>query len=267
MQHVGAGASSCCAAPVQGSAAAVAILPETLTGAHLAHVRTRCAWRSIPTPLAPHPAPGYDLAKRHRCRLHLLSPVWFQLRAAAGAPQLAGAHDVDAAWMEAVRAPCPGGSLNGDGNNSSDGNSGSSGPSSGQVCGPRAPPGGVLLERQPGHRQQAACQGLAFAFPCATLTLSRDRSGAATSPVGTASSPPATHAAVQAHAARVLPRVIFEVGGADLASILARPEAVAALLAQAAQEHRFDGWVGGHGCGSKWAANRAAAPAAARLPL
>ncbi|KAL4420005.1 hypothetical protein ABPG75_007103 [Micractinium tetrahymenae] len=128
-------------------------------------------------PAAPPPAPvlayitpwngaGYDLAKRHRCRLHYMSPVWFQLQAVHGELELTGGHDVDVAWMAAVRAPCPGGS-------------GGSGTESGD----------------------------------------------------------------DAHAARVLPRVIFEVGGADLGAVLSRPEVVASLLASAAQEHGFDGWV------------------------
>ncbi|KAL4419263.1 hypothetical protein ABPG77_004821 [Micractinium sp. CCAP 211/92] len=118
--------------------------------------------------ITPWNGAGYELAKRHRCRLHLLSPVWFQLRALNGAPQLTGAHNVNVGWMEALRAPCPEASSNTDG-------------------------GGLA----PGRGD----------------------------------------------ASRVLPRVIFEIGGPDLGAILARPREVASLLADVAQEHGFDGWV------------------------
>ncbi|PRW33623.1 chitinase domain-containing 1 [Chlorella sorokiniana] len=49
---------------------------------------------------------GYDFAKRCRCRLTHVTPVWYQLRSSSGVLTLTGGHDVDAGWMAAVRQPC-----------------------------------------------------------------------------------------------------------------------------------------------------------------
>ncbi|EFN53724.1 hypothetical protein CHLNCDRAFT_136283 [Chlorella variabilis] len=47
----------------------------------------------------------------------------------------------------------------------------------------------------------------------------------------------------QAHAARVLPRVMSEVAGRDVVEALRQPQAVTGMLAREAERHGFDGWV------------------------
>lgn len=47
---------------------------------------------------------GYDIAKRWRAKFSHISPVWFQLRAAAGGGfAVHGQHDVDREWIQALR--------------------------------------------------------------------------------------------------------------------------------------------------------------------
>jgi chitinase domain-containing protein 1 len=49
---------------------------------------------------------GYDIAKAHRAKFTHISPVWYQLRAGSGSYLgLAGGHDVDQGWIDAVQAP------------------------------------------------------------------------------------------------------------------------------------------------------------------
>eukprot|EP00887_Chlorella_sp_A99_P006973 scaffold2.g6973.t1 len=53
---------------------------------------------------------GYRRATLFRCRLHWVSPAWYQLRgdaSAQAAAQLAGRQDVDSDWLGAMRAACP----------------------------------------------------------------------------------------------------------------------------------------------------------------
>ena len=56
--------------------------------------------------VTPWNAAGYNLARRHRCRLDYVAPVWFQLRWEQGGVRLTGGHDVDARWVLDLQVPC-----------------------------------------------------------------------------------------------------------------------------------------------------------------